>query len=95
MTNQTRTTRATPQPGTTTTVVRWEFVRGEERMSCLVDRAADGQAAGTFAVIGLPYQRLQRATIEVFHSATAALRRHAALASDLRNAGWKVVAYTN
>ena len=72
------------------TVIRWEFMRGKERMSCQVDRAAD-----TFAVIGLPYQRLQRATVEVFGSAMAALRRHAALASDLRAAGWKLVEYTH
>ena len=63
-------------------------------MTCEVDRSADGQD-GLFAVIGLPYQRLQRATVEVFQSATAAFRRHAALAADLRANGWKLVAYTN
>ena len=62
-------------------------------MTCEVDRSADGN--GLFAVIGLPYQRLQRATVEVFQSATAAFRRHAALAADLRANGWKLVAYTN
>jgi len=82
------------QPDRTLTVLRWEFVRGEERMTCEVDRSADGKD-GLFAVIGLPYQRLQRATVEVFHSATAAFRRHAALAADLRANGWKLVAYTN
>lgn len=77
------------------TVIRWEFIRGHERMTCEVDRAADGRNAATFAVIGLPYQRLQKATVEVFQSATAALRRHAALAADLRATGWKLVAYTS
>lgn len=77
------------------TVIRWEFMRGNERMTCQVDRAVDGRNAGTFAVIGLPYERLQRATVELFQSATAALRRHAALAAHLRATGWKLVAYTS
>ena len=77
------------------TVIRWEFMRGDERMTCQVDRAADGREAGVFAVIGLPYERLQKATVEVFQSAVAALRRHAALAADLRATGWKLVAYTS
>ena len=94
MTNQARRNKAASRTDRTVTVLRWEFVRGEERMSCEVDRSADGQD-GVFAVIGLPYQRLQRATVEVFESATAALRRHAALASDLRANGWKLVAYTS
>jgi hypothetical protein len=93
MTNQARRIKAS-RTGRTLTLIRWEFVRGEERMSCEVDRSTDGQD-GAFAVIGLPYQRLQRATVEVFQSVTAALRRHAALASDLRASGWKLVAYTN
>ena len=94
MTNQARKNNAMSRTDRTLTVIRWEFVRGEERMCCEVDRSADGQD-GVFAVIGLPYQRLQRATVEVFQSATAALRRHAALASDLRANGWKLVAYTS
>jgi hypothetical protein len=94
MTNQARKNKSTSRTDQTVTVLRWEFVRGEERMSCEVDQSADGQD-GVFAVVGLPYQRLQRATVEVFQSATGALRRHAALASDLRANGWKLVAYTS
>ena len=94
MKNQTRKFKQMARTNQTLTVLRWEFVRGEERMTCEVDRSADGQD-GLFAVIGLPYQRLQRATVEVFQSATAAFRRHAALASDLRASGWKVVGYTS
>lgn len=81
--------------GQTLTVLRWEFARGKERMSCLVNRAGEGHDRDTFAVIGLPYQRLQRATVEVFESVTAALRRHATIAADLRAMGWKLVAHTN
>ena len=93
MTNRARKNNSISQTDRTLTVIRWEFVRGEERMSCEVDRSADGR--GVFAVIGLPYQRLQRASVEVFQSVTAALRRHAALAADLRANGWKLVAYTS
>ena len=94
MKNQARKIKQLPRTEPTLTLLRWEFVRGNERMTCEVDRSADGQE-GLFAVIGLPYQRLQRASVEVFQSATAALRRHAALAADLRANGWKLVAYTN
>ena len=94
MRNQVRKIKQLPRTEETLTLLRWEFVRGDERMTCEVDRSADGHD-GLFAVIGLPYQRLQRATVEVFQSATAALRRHAALAADLRANGWKLVAYTS
>ena len=87
--------RAKRLAGKTLTVIRWEFVRGTERMTCEVDREADGTTGGPFAVVSLPYQRLQQASIEVFENAIAALRRHAAVASDLRATGWKLVAYTS
>jgi hypothetical protein len=78
------------------TVIRWEFVRGQERLTCEVDReVGTGPNSGRFAVVSLPYERLQRATVEVFQSATSALRRHAMLAADLRATGWKLVAYTS
>lgn len=77
------------------TVIRWEFMRGRERISCQVDREPETGGAGRFAVISLPYQRLQRGTIEFFENATAALRRHATMASDLRETGWKLVGYTS
>ena len=75
-------------------MIRWEFMRGRERMSCEVDREVSGSCPGRFAVISLPYERLQRGTIEFFENAGAALRRHAMLAADLRETGWKVVGYT-
>lgn len=87
--------KARLQSGKTLTVIRWEFIRGDERISCQVDRGAMGHDSDTFAVIERPHQRLKRATVEVFQSATAALRRHAAIAADLRAMGWKLVAYTS
>jgi hypothetical protein len=42
----------------------------------------------------LPFRNLQQATRENFDAVAAALRRHAALALDLRAAGWKLSAYT-
>jgi hypothetical protein len=76
-------------------LIRWTFTRGREHMSCQVEREIAGNGAGRFAVISIPSQRLQRGTVEFFENAAAALRRHAMLASDLRETGWKVVAYTH
>ena len=70
-------------------------MRGSERLSCEVDRELSNDRGGRFAVISLPYQRLQRGTIEFFENATAAFRRHAMLAADLRETGWKLVSYTS
>ena len=95
MTNQTRKMKAKSRAARRLTVIRWEFMRGTERMSCQIDRAMDGLGAATYAVIGLPYERLKRASVEVFQSATAAFRCHAALATDLRATGWKLVSYTS
>ena len=74
-------------------IINWEFARGQERMSCRIDRGSD--TAGVFAVALVPYRHLQRATVETFEAAAAAFGRHATLATDLRNSGWKLVGYTS
>lgn len=89
------TRRQKASPRIVRTLVRWEFTRGQERVSCEVDRELSNDKQGRFAVISVPYQRLQRGTIEFFENATAAFRRHAAMASDLRESGWKLVSYTS
>jgi hypothetical protein len=83
------TRRQNSRPRIVRTLVRWEFTRGQERLSCEVDRELSKDTGG------LPYQKLQRGTIEFFENATAAFRRHAMLASDLRESGWKLVSYTS
>ena len=76
------------------TVVRWEFMRGHERVSCQVARADNGRHGHEFAVELLPYEHVRSATTELFRRVEEALQRHAALALDLRSTGWKLVAYT-
>lgn len=72
-------------------VLCWEFTRGDERVSCQIDR--DPQT-GTFGVALVTLKDLRRASVESFHAVAAAFRRHAMLASDLRGSGWKLAAYT-
>lgn len=73
------------------TLLRWELKRGRERLICQVER---DPATSAFSVIVVPLRSLQRASVERFDAAVAALRRHAALAADLRARGWSVAAYT-
>ena len=73
------------------TLLRWELKRGGERLICQVEREPGTSA---FSVIVVPLRSLQRASVERFDAAVAAIRRHAALAADLRADGWSVAAYT-
>ena len=75
--------------GSGATVVRWEFTRGKERLVCQVEREMNA-----FTVILVSYRHLQRASIERFQAAAAALRRHAMLSARLRAEGWTVAGYT-
>ena len=72
-------------------VLCWEFTRGDERVTCQIAR---DPRTGTFGVALVTLKDLRRASVETFHAAAAAFRRHATLASDLRGAGWKLAAYT-
>ena len=73
-----------------TILLRWEFTRGRERVSCQIDR--DPQT-GEFAVVS--WSDLRRASFETFQMLAAAFRRHARVAADLRGAGWKLSSYTD
>jgi hypothetical protein len=75
------------------TIMRWEFARGPERLSCQIDCDEVSRDDGTFAVTLVPHRSFQRATIEVVQGVSKALSHHALLASGLRAAGWKLVAY--
>ena len=48
----------------------------------------------TYEVATVPLWDLDRAAVERFESPCAALHRHAAIAADLREAGWTLAAYT-
>ena len=73
------------------TLLRWELKRGSERVICQVER---DPASRAFSVVIVPLRSLQRASVERFDAAVAAIRRHAAVAADLRASGWSVAAYT-
>lgn len=73
------------------TLLRWEFVRGHHRLVCQMAREADCH----FSVAVLPFGHLGKAAATLFQNATTALRYHATLASSLRDTGWKLVGYTN
>jgi hypothetical protein len=77
-----------------TTVVRWEFTRGDRRISCQVDQVAGAGPSAAFAVTLVPSWRGERPKREPFEALPAALCHHAALASTLRATGWTLVEYT-
>ena len=76
----------------TSTMVRWELMRGRDRVTCQVDREP---GTGRFAFAVVPHRRLNWTSIETYQAVASALRRHAAVVSQLRALGWKLVAYTN
>jgi hypothetical protein len=80
--------------GRMSTIIRWEFSRGHERVSCQVDSKAERGAGAAFDVALVPSSRLVDEASETFDSVAPALRRHAMLASSLRDTGWRLVAYT-
>lgn len=73
-------------------MVRWELMRGRDRVTCQVDREP---GTGRFAFAIVPHRRLQWTSIETYKAVAAALGRHASVVSQLRASGWKLVAYTS
>lgn len=80
--------------GHMSTIIRWEFSRGHERVSCQVDSKAERGAGAAFDVALVPSRHSLDQPSETFDSVAPALRRHAMLASSLRDTGWRLVAYT-
>lgn len=75
-------------------IIRWEFTRGRERVSCQVDRQGEDGTRAAFAVALVPVRNRGDQWRETCTGVAPALRRHAMLASALRESGWKLVAYT-
>ena len=71
-------------------VVRWTFLRGNDLLTCQIHR----QANGHFRLSLVPFSPKGRSGVQSFGSIFSALQRHAAIAADLRQAGWTVVAYS-
>ena len=73
-------------------MLRWTFRRGNEFLTCVIDRALGGNG---YQLAVVPQTSSTRARIEVFGSAFDVLLRHASIATDLRDNGWTLVAYTD
>jgi hypothetical protein len=71
-------------------LIRWEFARQGRHLMCAIQAAA----TASFEVATVPLWDVGRGSVERFSSASAALHRHAAIAADLREAGWTIAAYT-
>ena len=71
-------------------VVRWTFLRGNDLLTCQIHR----QSGGRFRLSIVPFAPKGMSAILSFGSIFSALQRHAAIAADLRQAGWTVVAYS-
>jgi hypothetical protein len=72
-------------------VVRWDFARNHQHVVCTI---LARPAESFYEVAIVPLWDIGCAAIETFTSATAALGRHAAIAAELRAAGWTVAAYS-
>ena len=75
-------------------LLRWTFRRGNDLLTCVIDRARSGFGYQLAIVPERSSQRV-RTVIETFRSAFDVLLRHAEIARDLRESGWTLVAYTD
>ena len=71
-------------------LLRWVLCRGEEAITCQIDRAL---ADGSYAVSVVPHRDLAAAAIETYETSMPAFQRHAAIVSELRQTGWKMASY--
>jgi hypothetical protein len=75
-------------------LLRWTFRRGNDLLTCVIDRARCGYGY-QLALVPQRSSDYAKTSIETFRSAFDVLLRHAAIASELRELGWTLVAYTN
>jgi len=68
-----------------TCLLRWVFHRGADSLTCAIETAA---SRTSYDVCILPHWNLEVASVEPFPAAKNAMRRHAEIASRLRQAGW-------
>ena len=73
-------------------LVRWEFERAHRHLMCAIHSKP---GASSYEVATVPLWNVGRTAVETFASPSEALQRHAAIAADLRDAGWRVAAYTS
>jgi hypothetical protein len=75
----------------TSALIRWQFARGEQHLTCAVLAAP---TTASYEVATVPLWDVGNAALETFESPGAALHRHAAIAAGLRDAGWTLASYT-
>ncbi|HEY5617175.1 MAG TPA: hypothetical protein VIK60_04480 [Vicinamibacterales bacterium] len=69
-------------------LLQWVFSRQNTIVTCRLD-----QRGGHYRVSLIPHRDTRKTIIDVFEEGLSAFRRHAALAAELRRAGWMLVAY--
>jgi hypothetical protein len=72
-------------------IVQWEFEKDHRRLTCAIRVAP---CAPSYEVTTMSLWHGARIAVQTFDSSRAAFHRHAAIAADLRAAGWTVAAYT-
>ena len=75
----------------TSALIRWQFARGEQHLTCAVLAAA---TMSSYEVATVPLWDVDHAALETFENPSEALQRHAAIAAGLRDAGWTLASYT-
>ena len=73
-------------------MLRWTFRRGNEFLICAIDRARSGRG---YQLAIVPEAATHAARIEMFATTFDVLLRHASIAQELRDLGWRLVAYTD
>lgn len=71
-------------------LVRWQFRLRNRLVTCGVARSG----AMGYSVVTVPHHNVKKATIEIYKDLVSALRRHAAISSQLRASGWSIASYT-
>jgi hypothetical protein len=71
-------------------LLKWRFSRTHQQVMCAI-RAA---STNSWEVVTIPLWDVKRAAVETFSTVREAIERHATIAADLRDAGWKLSAYT-
>ena len=87
MMTATRTSANLSQPVEPVGMLRWIFCRGQMALTCEL-RATD---QGTFDVSVVPHWDVASSIVERHERASTGMRRHAEIASSLREAGWSVL----
>jgi hypothetical protein len=72
-------------------IIRWQFERGEQHLTCAVLAAP---VVPSYEVATVPLWDIEKSAVETFASPCEALHRHAEIANGLRNAGWTLASYT-